>query len=101
MTVNGFEMMILASVPITKIVGITAGVFTGASMVPQLVKIIQEKKASQVSVLMLIVLIVGLSLWTWYGFIKEDWPIIITNLFSLAINLTMIFLRYKYRDNKS
>ena len=98
---NGFEIMILASVAITKVVGITAGVFTGASMVPQLIKIIQEKKASQVSVLMLVVLIIGLGLWVWYGFLKEDWPIILTNLFSLAINLTMIFLRYKYRDNKS
>lgn len=84
-----------------KIVGITAGIFTGASMVPQLIKIIQEKKASQVSVVMLVVLIIGLGLWAWYGFLKEDWPIILTNLFSLAINLTMIFLRFKYRNNKS
>jgi MtN3 and saliva related transmembrane protein len=97
----GFGMMILVSMAITKIVGITAGVFTGASMLPQLIKIIQEKKASQVSVLMLVVLVIGLGLWIWYGFLQKDWPIIITNLFSLTINLIMIFLRYKYRHNKS
>jgi MtN3 and saliva related transmembrane protein len=93
--------MVILAVAVTKIVGITAGVFTGTSMLPQLIKIFKEKKASQVSVFMLLILITGLSLWVWYGFLKEDWPIIITNIFSLTVNLIMIFLRYKYRNNKS
>jgi MtN3 and saliva related transmembrane protein len=42
-----------------------------------------------------------LSLWVWYGFLKEDWPIIVTNIFSLVVNIIMVFLRYKYRNNKS
>ncbi|HET9277310.1 MAG TPA: SemiSWEET transporter [Flavitalea sp.] len=93
--------MVILAVAVTKIVGIAAGIFTGSSMLPQLIKIIQEKKASQVSVSMLLILIAGLGLWVWYGFLKEDWPIIVTNLFSLVVNLTMMFLRYKYRNNKS
>ena len=93
--------MVIIAVPVTKIVGIAAGIFTGSSMLPQLIKIIREKKASQVSVFMLLILIAGLVLWVWYGFIKEDWPIIITNLFSLVVNLMMMFLRYKYRHKKS
>lgn len=93
-------MMILV-IAVTKIVGIAAGIFTGTSMLPQLIKMFKEKKASQVSVFMLLILIVGLSLWVWYGFLKEDWPIIVTNIFSLTVNLVMIVLRYKYRNNKS
>jgi len=93
--------MIILAVAVTKIVGIAAGIFTGSSMLPQLIKIIKEKKASQVSVFMLLILIAGLGLWVWYGFLKEDWPIIVTNLFSLVVNLIMMFLRYKYRHNKS
>ncbi|HKH60614.1 MAG TPA: SemiSWEET transporter [Flavitalea sp.] len=93
--------MIILAVAATKIVGIAAGIFTGSSMLPQLIKIIKEKKASQVSVFMLLILIAGLGLWVWYGFLKEDWPIIVTNLFSLVVNLIMMFLRYKYRHNKS
>ena len=93
--------MIILAVAVTKIVGIAAGVFTGTSMLPQLIKILKEKKASQVSVFMLVILIAGLSLWVWYGFLKKDWPIIVTNLFSLVVNLAMIFLRYKYRDHES
>ena len=93
--------MVILAVSVTKIVGIAAGIFTGSSMLPQLIKTIQEKKASQVSVFMLLILIAGLGLWVWYGFLKEDWPIIVTNLFSLVVNLIMMFLRYKYRNNKS
>jgi len=93
--------MVIIAITVTKIVGIAAGIFTGSAMLPQLIKIIKEKKASQVSVFMLLILIAGLGLWVWYGFIKEDWPIIITNLFSLVVNLIMMFLRYKYRNNKS
>lgn len=93
--------MIVLAVAVSKIVGISAGVLTGASMVPQVIKMFQEKKASQVSIFMLLILVTGLALWTWYGFLKEDWPIIVTNSFSLIINGLMIFLRYKYRNNKS
>jgi MtN3 and saliva related transmembrane protein len=93
--------MIILAVAMTKIVGIAAGILTGTSMLPQLIKMLQEKKASQVSVFMLLILISGLSLWVWYGFLKKDWPIIVTNIFSLVVNIIMIFLRYKYRNNKS
>lgn len=92
--------MFLLAVAVTKVVGITAGVFTGSSMLPQVIKMFKEKKASQVSIMMILTLIIGLSLWTWYGFLKEDWPIIITNLFSLTVNIIMIILRFKYRHNK-
>ena len=81
-------------------VGIGAGVLTATSMVPQVVKVIQEKKATQVSVLMLLVLITGIGLWVWYGVLKTDWPIIITNCFSFLVNIVLLFLRFKYRKNK-
>ncbi|HUR11922.1 MAG TPA: SemiSWEET transporter [Flavitalea sp.] len=81
-------------------VGIAAGVLTACSMLPQVIKVFKEKKATQVSVLMLIVLISGISLWIWYGLLKEDWPIILTNIFSLLVNLVLLGLRFRYRNNK-
>lgn len=93
--------MVILAIEVTKIVGITAGVFTGASMVPQVIKMFKEKKAAQVSIFMLLILVTGLGLWVWYGFLKEDWPIIITNLFSTTVNILMLVLRFKYRNNKS
>ena len=82
----------------TQLIGIAAGILTAVSMLPQLLKIIKEKKAENVSIWMLIVLISGLVLWAVYGFMKKDWPIITTNLFSVLLNLVLVFFRHKYRE---
>jgi MtN3 and saliva related transmembrane protein len=82
-----------------KSIGIIAGIFTAASLIPPLVKLIKEKKPQQVPVGMLAVLVIGLSLWIYYGILKEDWPLIVTNSFSLAQNITMLILRHKYKNN--
>jgi MtN3 and saliva related transmembrane protein len=86
---------------VSEVVGVAAGVLTSASMLPQVIKMIKEKQASQVSVLMICVLISGISLWIWYGIMKEDKPIIYTNVFSLLINIFMAICKYKYKDNKT
>jgi MtN3 and saliva related transmembrane protein len=82
------------------LIGFIAGMLTAISMLPQVIKTIREKKAEDVSLVMLIVLLSGVSLWIYYGVQKNDLPIIISNSISLAINLTMIFLRFRYRDKK-
>jgi MtN3 and saliva related transmembrane protein len=81
-----------------QIVGIAAGIFTALSMLPQLVKILREKKAEDVSGWMLLVLLMGLSLWVVYGYLKQDWPIILTNGFSVLLNLVLAFFRQKYKE---
>ncbi len=85
---------------IDAIVGITAGILTAASMMPQVIKTIKTKKAEHVSALMLIILISGVALWIVYGIMKKDPPIIYTNSFSLLINITMLILRWKFSNNK-
>jgi len=78
-------------------IGIGAGVLTGISMLPQLVKIIREKKAKDISFVMLIVLLTGVGGWIWYGILKEDYPIIVTNSFSFIVNLLVIGFSVLYR----
>lgn len=81
-------------------VGIVAGILTAASLLPPLVKLIKDKKPNKVPVGMLVVLMCGVSLWIVYGILKMDWPIIITNAFSLLQNIIMMVLTYKYKNNK-
>lgn len=71
-------------------------------MLPQLIKLIKEKKANDISLVMLITLIAGLITWVWYGIKKEDWIIIISNGFSVLINILVLILSliYKGRDEK-
>ena len=85
---------------LTQIIGISAGTLTAVSMLPQLLKIIKEKEAEDISFFMLFILISGLVLWTIYGFMKEDIPIIVTNAFSILLNLVLLFFRLKYRKKK-
>lgn len=80
----------------TPIVGLVAGILTSSSMVPQVVKTIKEKKAADLSLFMLVVLMAGVATWVAYGVIRDDMPIIVTNSFSLLVNITMIILRLKY-----
>lgn len=81
----------------TTTVGLVASIATGTSLIPQLVKIIKEKKAGAISLGMLAVLFVGLSGWVYYGFLKMDWIIIISNMFSLVINILIVIFSIKYK----
>lgn len=81
-------------------IGIVAGVLTALSMLPQLIKVIKEKKVEDLSVLMLLVLMSGLILWVVYGFIRKDPPLIYTNIFSIAVNAALVFFRLKYSRKK-
>ncbi|MDQ3048004.1 MAG: SemiSWEET transporter [Bacteroidota bacterium] len=78
-------------------VGLTAGVFTALSLLPQLVKIIKEKKAEDISMLMLGVLFTGIALWIWYGALKKDIPILVTNGISIVLNVLIIIFSIKYK----
>ena len=66
-------------------------------MLPQLLKILMEKKGGNISFLMLITLLAGVGTWVYYGYLKKDWPIIITNSFSFLVNLGIIACHIKYR----
>ena len=82
---------------ITEGTGIVAGVFTATSMLPQVIKIIKEKKVEDVSLIMIAVLLCGITLWIVYGIMRKDLPIIFTNSFSLLVNIVLIVLRVKYK----
>jgi len=77
-------------------VGIVAGIFTALSLMPQLIKTFKTKKVEEISALMLITLMCGVGLWIYYGILRNDLPIIITNAFSFTLNVLLIILRWKY-----
>lgn len=81
---------------LTDIIGLAAGILTASSLIPQITKTLREKKADDVSLVMLFVLQAGLILWIIYGVRRDDLPIIATNCFSLLVNIFMVILRFKY-----
>lgn len=81
-------------------IGIGAGILTSASMLPQLIKTFKEKKAENLSLVMILILLSGIGGWIWYGILRNDLPIIFTNSFSLILNVILLFFRFKYDSNK-
>jgi MtN3 and saliva related transmembrane protein len=81
------------------IIGIVAGICTSISLLPQLVKLIRTKKADDISLFYLIILFIGLGFWIWYGVLRSDLPIIVTNSFSILVNGIIIVLGIRYKKN--
>jgi MtN3 and saliva related transmembrane protein len=82
----------------TAIIGIIASVGTGTSMLPQLVKMIRDKQANDISLAMLAVLCIGLCFGIYYGALKNDWIIMVSNGFSLLVSLSIGILTLTYKN---
>lgn len=82
---------------IIQVTGITAGSITALSILPQLIKVIREKKVEAISLWMLILLTTGLGFWAFYGFLIDDIFILVTNSISLTVNFILIGFKIKYK----
>jgi MtN3 and saliva related transmembrane protein len=83
---------------IKTVVGISAGVLTAVSALPQIFKVLKDKKVEAVSPFMFVVLLIGNGMWFWYGLLLSELPIIVTNAFSFCCSAVMIFLNYRFAD---
>lgn len=79
------------------ILGLVAGGITSVAMLPQLLKIWKEKNVDDLSLPMILVLVTGLSLWVWYGFLKDELPIILSNSFAVLVNVALLISYFKFR----
>ncbi len=81
----------------TEILGFIAGILTGIALLPQVVKTIRIKSVSDISYSMLILSFVGVSCWLIYGILIEKSPVIIANIITTTLFLTMIILKKVYK----
>ena len=79
------------------IIGVTASACTAFSLLPQLIKLLKEKEAENISLGMLAILFAGLGLWIYYGVLKKDLIIIISNSISFILNVILVFFAIKYK----
>lgn len=80
----------------TEIIGVLAGILTACSLLPQMIKTLRDHNVEGVSALIFILLIAGNGLWVYYGILRDDLPLIITNSFSFAVDVFMLILKFKY-----
>ncbi|OHB48512.1 MAG: hypothetical protein A2106_05085 [Planctomycetes bacterium GWF2_40_8] len=81
-------------------VGVIAAVCTTSGFIPQIIRGIRTKRLDDVSPVMYMLLIFGLSLWFSYGVYLEDKIIIVANAVAFVFNVFILVLRYKYMKQR-
>lgn len=78
------------------VVGTAAGLCSMTSFVPQIVKIVRERDAAQVSLRMYLVTVTGFSLWIVYGILNGSWPVWASNAVCLTLSATILGLKWRF-----
>ena len=81
------------------ILGLVAGTITSITFIPQVIKIWQTRSAKDISMVMLLLLLLGVSIWLAYGIIVKDIAIIYTNSMVMAMGLLMLYFKWRFKKN--
>ena len=82
---------------IAYIVGTIAGVIIVICLIPQLLSIIKNRSAKDISIESYLLLLTGQLLWGIYGVLKWDIQLIASNIVSCVITLNIIILGCYYK----
>lgn len=77
-------------------IGFVAATLTTLSFVPQAVRTIRTRDTRGISLWMYVMFTVGLACWLAYGFVLMSWPMILSNIVTLALSLTILTLKLRY-----
>ncbi len=77
------------------LLGLAAGALTTISFVPQVVKTWRTRRADDVSLSMLVLFLLGVTLWAIYGVIIGATPVIIANGVTVPLAIAMIVLKLR------
>lgn len=82
---------------IISILGFCAGACTTIAFLPQVIKTYKSRSADDLSLGTFFMLTTGLSLWLVYGFLNDDKPIIFTNLITLLLAVSLLYMKFKFK----
>lgn len=85
-----------------QILGLTAGALTTFSIVPEIRKVWQTKDVRDISITWLILVLMGVFLWTAYGVFVNSLPVIVWNgvTFVLICVLLAFDMKFSRKDKK-
>ncbi len=86
----------MAAADVVNLVGVAAGLCSMASFVPQVFKILREKRAEGVSLTTYAITVAGFVLWIGYGVMLGSWPVAVSNSVSLLLSGAILLLRWRY-----
>ena len=77
--------------------GYFAGILTTIAFIPQVVKVWTSKSTSDISLIMFAVFTSGVMLWFIYGIIINDRALVITNLITFSLSLSILVAKILYK----
>ncbi len=84
-----------------EIYGFIAAALTTVAFLPQALKVWRTKKAEDVSILMLLMFITGLLFWIIYAIETKALPVLIANIITCILNVTILALKLIYEKRNS
>ncbi|WP_417833561.1 SemiSWEET transporter [Thalassospira xiamenensis] len=76
--------------------GLLAGSLTTIAFLPQVIRTWRTRSTADISLVMFLILCTGIALWLVYGLVRGDWPVIISNGFTLVLASTILFFKLRH-----
>lgn len=77
------------------IIGFLAAFCTTIAYLPQAIKAFKTRKTEDISSLMYVIMLTGLTLWLIYGVLLNNYPIIIANIATILLASSVLILKIK------
>ena len=75
--------------------GFVAAALTTIAFLPQLMKVVRTKSATDVSLSTLLLFMTGLLFWIGYGWRTHSLPILLANIITFVLNISILFFKLK------
>ncbi len=79
------------------LLGMAAATLTTIAFLPQVIKSWRTRSTRDVSLGMFLTRTLGILLWLAYGTLISDLPLIAANAVTLALAVTMLYLKFRYK----
>jgi MtN3 and saliva related transmembrane protein len=79
-------------------IGLLAGFCTTIAFLPQAIKTWKTKSAKDLSLGMYSIFLTGVLLWLTYGFLISDLPIILTNLATMLLAVSILYFKLTFKE---
>jgi MtN3 and saliva related transmembrane protein len=81
----------------TELIGYSAAALTTIAFIPQVLHTWRMRSGRGVSLGMYTTFTSGVALWLIYGILLDAWPIIVANVITLSLALSILAMKIRYR----
>jgi MtN3 and saliva related transmembrane protein len=81
-------------------IGSVAAILTTACYLPQVFHTYKTRDVAGISLMMYLFLLGGVVCWLVYGVLRETWPLVVSNLITIAMLASIITMKLKFGKPK-